>query len=350
MSAKRRFPCLRTVLDIGYLGPLVAASLMLGVALVGCLRLDWGGQAMISLPRDGLEEDEARLVSLGDASAASEKRVQINSIGMKMAWIPPGEFIMGSPPCENESDPDEIQHRVKITKPFYLSAYEVTVGQFRRFVEETGYVTGGEISPPMSIHQAGPSGRRDWSITWRKPTFLQGDDHPVLCLTWDDAVAFCEWLSRKEGHNYRLPTEAEWEYACRAGSASRFSCGDTNEDLREFANVLTPVYNENGGYADRGARRRYPYASPVGQFRPNAFGLFDMHGNAMEWCSDWYAEDYYERSPKRDPQGPAAGDQRVQRGGGFFLASRYARSANRSYCRPSLSTDVSGFRPACDDL
>jgi sulfatase modifying factor 1 len=346
MSAKLRPPHVRPGHVLRLLGPLVTASLLVGVALAVCWPLHWVGPAGTSLPGDALEGDE--VLPLADDGAAVAKGPVINSIGMTMIRIPPGEFMMGSPPAETDRDPDEMLHRVRITKPFYLSAYEVTVGQFGRFVEETGYVPGSEKAPPLSIYRAAELGRREWAITWRTPPFPQDDDHPVLCVTWDDAVQFCEWLSRKEGHNYRLPTEAEWEYACRAGSSTRFCSGDTNEDLRRFSNVLLPRYNANGGYEcdeTRGPARR---SSPVGKFQANAFGLYDMHGNASEWCSDFYDPDYYERSPRHDPQGPATGEQRVQRGGSFFLASRYARSANRTGFPPTAAHDASGFRPARD--
>jgi formylglycine-generating enzyme required for sulfatase activity/serine/threonine protein kinase/WD40 repeat protein len=263
---------------------------------------------------------------------------QTNSIGMKMVLIPPGEFEMGSSEEEVERLVGEAtrggfaadffvaglrteapRHRVRLTKPFSLGMHEVTVAQFRQFVKETGYKTDAEE------HGKGRSfdrSKKDWQpaeppATWRSPGFSepQGDDHPVVLVTWNDAMAFCLWLSNKEGKIHRLPTEAEWEYACRAGTATRHQSGDS--PMADYA-----WFSENARYTTH----------PVGAKKANAWGLFDMAGNACELCVDWFAP--YSESPQEDPLGPPMGVQRAVRGGHW--ASWTAQSAWRG------STDQDG--------
>ena len=213
----------------------------------------------------------------------------INSIGMELRLIPAGKFQMGSPQTGSSFVPSEIQHDVELTRPFYIGTYEVTYGQFLQFTRESGYRTRDEAYDGTMGWD--PNDKK-WIVrmpehTWRSPGFEQTDDHPVVNVSWKDAVEFCKWLSAKEGKSYRLPTEAEWEYACRAGTTTDFSYGDDPERLKEFGNV------------HMGA------TCPVGQFKANPFGLFDMHGNAEEWCHDWYQPEYYKSSPTRDPRSRA---------------------------------------------
>jgi formylglycine-generating enzyme required for sulfatase activity len=303
------------------------------------------------------------------ARDGEKSREITNSIGMKLVPIPAGEFMMGgTEPAEElvkafsayhrKADffKDEYpRHRVRITKPFNLGKYEVTVGQFRQFADQAGYKTeaerdgtGGWGYDPATAKCRG----RDVKFNWRNPGFTQTDEHPVLDVTWNDAVAFCKWLSRKEGRNYRLPTEAEWEYACRAGTATRYSNGDNPDALAKIGNV----YDSTG-------RRTFPHVQeldippdshpkftiPVGGFRPNGFGLCDMHGNVWEWCSDWYGEDYYARSPVDDPQGPASGNRRVRRGGGWNSFPLWARAAMRNWNTPQSRCVNLGFRVVLDE-
>jgi len=150
-------------------------------------------------------------------------------------------------------------------------------------------------------------------------------------VSWSDAVEFCRKLSTQEGHTYRLPTEAEWEYACRAGSTTRFHFGDDGSQLDQYA-----WYVSNPGDGTH----------PVGQLRPNAFGLYDMHGNVWEWCADRYGKDYYSKSPPEHPAGPSTGDRRLLRGGSFNHLPTNGRSANRDSDQPTKRADFIGFRPA----
>jgi len=243
----------------------------------------------------------------------SSPTVISNSVGMKLVLIPAGEFEMGSgrgPEEEvlffkhygSQDKPERFEneyprHRVRITRSFYLGAHEVTLGQFGRFVHDARYQSEAETREQKGAWRFFPEqgrSRFDADASWRNTGFTQDDDHPVVCVTCRDAVAFCEWLSRKEGTTYRLPTEAEWEYGCRAGTTTRYCCGDDPEMLAQVANV-----------SDAGAKQRFPawrsiasndahvFTAPVGRYRPNGFGLYDMHGNVWEWCADWYVADYH---------------------------------------------------------
>jgi formylglycine-generating enzyme len=287
-----------------------------------------------------------------------------NSIGMRFVPIPAGEFMMGGTETADElvkafsayhRKPDFFKdeyprHRVCITKPFYFGKYEVTVGQFRRFVEDTGYKTeaqrdstGGWGYNPTSCKCEG----RDPKYNWRNPGFKQTDDHPVLDVTWNDAVAFCRWLSRREGKSYRLPTEAEWEYAARAGAATRYANGDDPDALVRVGNVEDSKGRTTFPHVQEldippGSHPRF--TMPVGRFPPNRFGLCDMHGNVWEWCSDWYGEDYYARSPVDDPQGPETGGRRVRRGGGWNSFPLWARASFRNWNTPASRCVNLGFR------
>ncbi len=274
-----------------------------------------------------------------------------NSIGMKLTLIPSGTFMMGSGESEEETTAffkknygmtflhagfltdEHPQHRVRITKSFYLGTYHVTRGQFQQFINDSGYrkkLANGD--------KLGVSG-----------SFTQTDDHPVVEVSWNDAVAFCEWLSKKEGKTYRLPTEAEWEYCCRAGTTTRFYSGDDPETLASVANVADATFEAK--FADVAffgikASDGYAFTSPVGRFKPNAFGLYDMHGNAWQWCADWYDFYYYSKSPVRDPKGPDCGNARVRRGGSWFDWAALARSAVRSKDLPDSRDYCIGFRVA----
>jgi formylglycine-generating enzyme len=273
-------------------------------------------------------------------------REMTNSLGMNLLVIPAGRFLMGSPKGEADRLDDELQHEVEITRPFYLGKHEVTVGQFKAFVKDTNYLTEAEKDGKGGRAFDGKEFVQKPEFTWKHLHFAQTDDHPVVIVTWSDAVAFCTWLSKKEGRTYRLPTEAEWEYACRAGTKTCFSSGAKEEDLKAIGNIAdaslkmkwmdaTWAMSWNDGF---------PFTAPVGRFRANDFGLQDMHGNVWEWCSDWYGEDYYGKSPKQDPQGPANGKERVSRGGAWSTQPKFCRSAFRDWHEPGYRSDCVGFR------
>ena len=292
-----------------------------------------------------------------------------NSIGMKLKRIPAGEFMMGGVEAAEEvvkrfpeyhrnsqEFKDEYpRHRVRITKPFFLDAHEVTVGQFRKFTEASGYKTEAERDGTGGWGYNPKIGRcegRRPQFNWHNPGFPQSDEHPVLNVTWNDAVAFCRWLSRKEGKAYRLPTEAEWEYVCRAGSDTRYNFGDDPAGLAKAAKTTDSRGRTNFPAVQNlqiPKDASNPFTAPVGSFQPNRWGLYDMHGNAWEWVADWYAKDYYSKSPVDDPQGPATGDHRVRRGGAWNSFPIWARASFRNWNTPESRCVNLGFRAARDE-
>jgi formylglycine-generating enzyme required for sulfatase activity len=299
-----------------------------------------------------------------------------NSIGMKLTLIPSGEFTMGSGESAEATaalfkekyqmgglkadyfKSEHPQHRVRVTRPFYFGTYHVTRGQFRKFVEATGYKTFVERGEGFEPGAFGFDTTKNMygflkNCSWQSPGYEQTDEHPVVMIEWIDAVAFCDWLSKKEGKRYRLPTEAEWEYACRAGTTTRYHSGDDPETLATVANVGDAAAAAKFGkfpWAIK-ASDGYVFTSPVGRFKPNAFGLYDMHGNAWQWCSDWYKADYYVESLKDDPTGPGVGYRnrlnRVLRGGSWYSRPWECYSASRRWLGPvSRECDQAGFRVA----
>lgn len=274
-----------------------------------------------------------------------------NSLKMKLVYVPPGEFEMGSPDSEKGRKKEEQLHAVRLSKGFYLGVHEVTIGQFSEFVRQTKYKTEAETDGQGGYGIDKESGKfgRNAKYTWRNPGFPQADDHPVVSVTWKDAVAFCEWLSAKEGKTYRLPTEAEWEYACRAGTKTAYSNGDDPLTLGNIANFADSTAKEkfSDWYWAGKATDGYIYTAPVGKFKPNAFGLYDMHGNVFEWCADWYKANYGTgESPAIDPTGPATGSDRVVRGSSFVNSVPIVRSASRTSHRPVYRLSYVGFRVA----
>jgi formylglycine-generating enzyme required for sulfatase activity len=273
-----------------------------------------------------------------------------NSIGMKLTLITAGTFQMGSPESDTEAFASEKpQHRVRITQPFYLGVHEATRGQFRRFVDEAGYQTEAEKDGKggWGWNEEAKKFEQNTRYTWQNPGFEQTDDHPVVNVSWNDAVAFAAWLSRKEGNTYRLPTEAEWEYACRAGTTTRYSMGDDPEGLVAVGNIADGTAKAKyPDWTTIAARDGYIYTAPVGRFQPNRFGLYDMHGNVYEWCSDGYAADYYKQSPVDDPPGAAGAALRVRRGGSWGYDPRLCRSASRNWDSPGYRSSFVGFRLA----
>jgi formylglycine-generating enzyme required for sulfatase activity len=289
----------------------------------------------------------AKVALAGGDPPVAKPEILTNSIGMKLAKIPAGEFLMGAPESDKDAQPDEKpQHKVKITKPFYMGVYTVTVGQFRAFIKDSGHEIGRgawrTITPALKLEPG--TAKHDWA----NPGFEISEEHPVVNVDFPDAEAFCRWLSKKEGKTYRLPTEAEWEHACRAGTTTRWSCGDDRDSLVEFANI---AYDSFPKYArsDGPKSDLYLAQAPVGKFKPNPWGLYDMHGNVWQWCADWYEEDYYQKSPGADPTGAAkdSSNLRVLRGGNFARGPLDCRSSNRGRLSAGTSLWI-GFRVAAE--
>jgi serine/threonine protein kinase/formylglycine-generating enzyme required for sulfatase activity len=245
-----------------------------------------------------------------------------NSIGMQLCLIPPGEFAM---------TPD---YHVTITKPFRIGAHEVTIAQFRAFVKDRDYKTTAEQSGKGGTIQANGKDEQKPEYIWSHPSVNHGDDSPVGQLSWQDAGAFCAWLSKKEGKTYRLPTEAEWEWACRAGSAGRYHFGDDAAKLGDYA-----------WFADNADGKTHP----VGTKKPNAWGLFDTHGNIAEYCLDRYAEEL-PKGKATDPRGPAEGDVRSLRGLGYIDGADGLTASARAAFDPNQSLFHFGLRVVCEDV
>ena len=265
--------------------------------------------------------------------AAIQGRKISNNLGMEFVYVEPGTFMMGSPSNEPGRDDDEKRHRVTLTKRFYMQTTEVTVRQWRSFVRDSGYESEAETGGGAYVWY-GKKWKKKKGYYWDNPGFTQTDSNPVTCVSWNDANAFIKWLSSKEGKIYRLPTEAEWEYAARAGSSTAFANGGISE--------LKCGYDANldvmGWYCGNSKKRTHP----VARKSPNVWGLYDMHGNVWEWCQDWYGN--YSSSSVTNPTGPSGGSYRVRRGGSWLSGARYCRSAYRFRGAPGGRRSALGFR------
>jgi len=295
-------------------------------------------------------------------------------IDLSFRLIPPGSFLMGSSEDrqaleaagfvipENVSVADEQpQHAVQLTEPYFLGTTAVTVGQFAQFVQATGYVTDAERDGKGGwgyVASKGFSEQRP-EFNWRNTGFEQDDKHPVVNVSWQDAMAFLGWLNEQPAvdgvlRRFRLPTEAEWENACRAGTTTRFWTGDDPASLLGAANVLDASFQKQFPRVDY--KKHQPFAfddgvaftSRCGVFRANPFGLCDMAGNTWDWCSDWYGSGYYAKSAAADPAGPVSGSSRVVRGGSWDFEPYRCRSGYRSSYDPDNRSDRIGFR-VCSD-
>jgi formylglycine-generating enzyme required for sulfatase activity len=275
----------------------------------------------------------AASVSRGDDSSAAvgSPTGMVNSIGMRLVPIPPGRFMMGAPETEAGSRIDERPvHEVRITRPFSLGAYEVTQAEYRAVVG----------SNPAFFSPEG--------LGAEKVAGMNTDRFPVEQVSWEAANEFCRLLSARPeeiaaGRIYRLPTEAEWQYACRAGSQSAFSFGDA---------LGSQQANINGNFPYGGAPRG-PFlgrTSEVGSYPPNAFGLYDLHGNVAEMTNDWYGRYYYKDSRSDDPPGPEKGADKVVLGGSWGTDAARCRCAFRRSNATSGAAYFFGFRVACEQV
>jgi formylglycine-generating enzyme required for sulfatase activity len=264
-----------------------------------------------------------------------------NSLGMQLVLIPVGHFKMGSTDAEREvilgiygetEFPDWLKaekprHEVVITKAFYMGAHEVTQAQYQKIIGK---------NPSWFSHGANGDGAVKGMTT---------DEFPVDSVNWHDAVEFCQKLTvleKNKGHErmYRLPTEAEWEYAGRAGTSSPFHYGASLSSAQ--AN-----FDGNKPYGQARKGQFLERTCKVGSYKPNNFGLYDMHGNVWEWCYDWYDIRYYQKSVKKDPSGPTSGEYRVLRGGSCFSPGDCCRSAYRVRFKPNHRSFYTGFRVVC---
>ena len=255
----------------------------------------------------------------------------------KMVHISKGSFTMGS----NNGDSDEKPpHRVTINYDFEIGKYEVSVGEFRAFVNDTGYETEAQKGDGCYVYN-GTKWAKDANSNWKNLGFPQNENHPVACVSWNDSKAYTKWLSGKTGQNYRLPTEAEWEFVARAGSQTKWSFGDNKSDLKNYGNIADSSTNFSWkeSWSDG-----YKNTAPIGSFRANQKGVNDMHGNVWEWCEDWYL-DGYNSTPKDGSANHSQNkNKKVLRGGSWFNLAHNARSSIRSRSIPAYRYYSVGFR------
>jgi formylglycine-generating enzyme required for sulfatase activity len=265
----------------------------------------------------GDDEPAGKKADRNFAGTKAGQQIADNVLLTSLVWVPPGTFLMGSPPTEPGHRANEGPVEVTLTAGFWLGKYEVTQSEWENMMHTT---------------------------PWRgKKDVLEGDNYPASCISWDDAMKFCERLTRYErgegrlpaGWKYTLPTEAQWEYACRAGTTTAFSFGDDAALIGDY-----------GWYDGNTVRRGECFAHAIGQKQPNAWGLCDMHGNVYEWCRD-RGDSAMGRLPGgTDPQGPATGSRRADRGGGWEDPANKARSAGRDFSPPDERNPDLGFRLA----
>lgn len=311
-----------------------------------------GEQALTELQRAIAGPDpEVRRRAEKATRSILARAILSKTTGMKLAPVERGEFMMGSPETEAGRRPDEQQHKVQIMRAFLLGAYEVAQAQYEHVMDSN-----------PSWFRTGSQGKSKTAVT-------EGSKLPVESLTWFDAIEFCNRLSRLDGfppyykmtdvqreqtpiiaanvsilggNGYRLPTEAEWEYACRASSPARFHFG--NETRRGALNCVPLMVA--GGYGSSPKWPELGRTAVVGTYPPSPLGLYDMHGNVAEWCWDYYDKDYYPQSPKADPTGPEKGNHRVLRGGSWLVSEGSCRSASRFFHMPYERKEYAGFRVA----
>ena len=225
-----------------------------------------------------------------------------------------------------------------------MGKYNVTLGDFKQFVTDTGYRTEVELGGGCYDW----TGRKDRNLHWGNAGFTQEDRHPVVCVSWNDSLAFAEWLSGKTGRKYRLPSEAEWEYAARSGGKKEKYAGFSDDSqLYRYANFCDKncVFDHRTASQDDG----YKFSAPVGSYMANGLGLYDMTGNVLQWVNDWYGKLYYGENPKDNPKGPDSGQYRGLRGGSWFIAPVYLRAAYRLWGSPDVGFWDIGFRLVSSD-
>ena len=269
-----------------------------------------------------LDENETRATFKNGNPVKEEKTGKkpftIPGLSMEMLWCKPGTFTMGSPKSEKDRDDDETPHTVTLASGFYLGKHEVTQSQWER-------------------------------VMGSNPSWFKGADRPVETVSWHDVTSFCEKLTEQEskagrlpaGMSYQLPTEAQWEYACRARTKTAHAFGEASGELHRHGNYADR--NTNFDWSDDAHDDGFENISSVGSYKPNGWGFHDMHGNVFEWCADWYGD--YPSGAARDPVGPAYGSSRVGRGGSWSHTAYHARSANRGRLVPAYGGyDFLGFR------
>ena len=270
--------------------------------------------------------------------------------GPEMVVIPAGSFKMGAPKSESGSTDDERpQHMVKIAKPFAIGKYEVTVGQFKLFVGVSAYQTEAEKSGGCHTYHGNGDWKKNKNKNWRSPGFSQDDRHPVVCVSWYDTNAYIKWLKEQTGKPYRLPSEAEWEYAVRAKTETSRYWGDESDKACDFSNVADKTAKATfTNWIIHECRDEFVYTAPVGKFFQNNFTLKDMQGNVWEWMQDTWHKDYQGAPEDGSLWEDEDTSQRVLRGGSWSIKPTSVRSANRNRTPPDRRSNFVGFRLAQD--
>ena len=262
-------------------------------------------------------------------SSAGVLRPKTKDLALPMVYVQGGHFDMGSNEAGDDAKP--IHH--VIVDSFYMGKYEVTVGEFRKFIASSGYKTTAE-QEGWSYIWTGNKFDKQYGVTWEYNSFgVKGtramDNRPVIHVSWNDAVHYCQWLSLQTGKRYRLPTEAEWEFASRGGIKNNGYNYSGSNDISAIG-----WFRENSN----------SQTQEVGQKHANELAIYDMTGNVWEWCQDWYNNGYYSNSPDKNPQGPSTGTQRVLRGGGWHTAEQGCLVAHRGSSAPGYRDRDLGFR------
>ena len=305
---------------------LLLAALVFGVGIPALGQI--GGQLQGDINEDGVVDlDDFVLLKLNFGRTKYITLDLGDGVTMELVNIPSGTFMMGSPETEQDRWPEEgPQHQVTITQPFYMGTYEVTIGQYLAYLNAGGDPSGVDFADgDCPVEAYGDSYRMKTS----SGAFWGNLNQPMVEVSWSGARSFSQWLADRTGRAVTLPTEAQWEYACRAGSTTRFYYGDDAD---------YSLLGKYAWYVGNSASQTHP----VGQKTPNAWGLYDMHGNVWEWCKDWYGS--YASANVVDPHGPASGSYRVIRGGGWVNVARDCRSAKRGWNGPENTYDRFGFR------
>jgi formylglycine-generating enzyme required for sulfatase activity len=260
-----------------------------------------------------------------------------------MVFVKGGCFQMGDIFRDIPSSEKPV-HEVCVDD-FYMGKYEVTVGEFRKFVEKTGYMTDAEQQDGCHSWVGDGTEKKIKEHNWKKTGFPQSETDPVVCVSWKDTYNYIQWLNKKDGKKYRLPTEAEWEYAARSGGkAYEYSWGNAGPSgniADESAKKELSGLSIWKGYIDG-----YAYTAPVGSFMPNGSGIYDMSGNVYEWVADWQEDNYYGHSPGHNPKGPDHGEYKLLRGGAWDLQPDTARTTSRYWNMPGARAVCMGFRLA----
>ena len=264
------------------------------------------------------------LTVYAESQAVGEMSAKRDKPGMDLINVPVGCFPMGN--SFRDVYYMEIPVHEVCVSGFFIGKYDVTISDFLSFVEDTGYRTEAENGGGCYTYD-GKSWKKEPSSSWRSPGFVQTEENPVVCVSWNDAVLYAQWLSRKSGRNFRLPTEAEWEYAARSGGKrERYAGGDAVDAVA--------WYSGNSGNTTHA----------VGTKQPNGLGIYDMSGNVWQWTADYYSESYYRESPRVNPKGASKGSKRIFRGGSWFYDPRGVRTTYRDFDFPDFRSSYLGFR------